>query len=505
MRDYFKLLKSTLETNDLKDKPERLYNCDEAGLSLNKSSGQRVVVPKRFKHAHSISIATSEHISVHCCVNAAGHSLPPMLIFSGGYPGGAYHKNGPINAAYATTDSGFMDKETYFQWFEKVFLQHCVKERPIMLLQDGAISHISPMLIDSALKNDVILLCLPSKTTHILQPLDVAVYKNMKIETAKQVSNAKMLKSDLWVSKKNVSSIFKVIFERSFTMACITQGFKKCGIYPFDPNAIDKTLLFRGGNDVNPDDLDLSLNDEPTNESELSAIEDNTTSNTENEPEHIVSAMPSTSNTGVTTVMDLEVGADGILSPIIHTTSEATQSSNEIESSSTTICPPELALSAIESALTPRKKRKYENAFSSNTMVKGDVVFHTWKNLKISCTMSSSSSDSTLPINVSNESINSMSSSSLNVQPSYCPEPSSHPLVKAGLIPDDLVSVLVVPKTKDVSGRTKRRKGDGKARILSTKEIQEELDSKEKKKKEDEKKQVETKGASREKKSRENY
>ncbi|CAG2245714.1 unnamed protein product [Mytilus edulis] len=482
MRDYFKLLKSTLETNDLKDKPERLYNCDEAGLSLNKSSGQRVVVPKRFKHAHSISIATSEHISVHCCVNAAGHSLPPMLIFSGGYPGGAYHKNGPINAAYATTDSGFMDKETYFQWFEKVFLQHCVKERPIMLLQDGAISHISPMLIDSALKNDVILLCLPSKTTHILQPLDVAVYKNMKIETAK----TSMLKSDLWVSKKNVSSIFK------------------CGIYPFDPNAIDKTLLFRGGNDVNPDDLDLSLNDEPKNESELSAIEDNTSSNTENEPEHIVSAMPSTSNTGVTTVMDLEVGADGILSPTIHTTSEATQSSNEIEPSSTTICPPELALSAIESALTPRKKRKYENAFSSNTIVKGDVVFHTWKNLKFSCTMSSSSSDSTLSINVSNESINLMSSSSLNVQPSYCPEPSSHPLVKAGLIPDDLVSVSVVPKTKDVSGRTKRRKGDGKARILSTKEIQEELDSKEKRKGRREK-QVETKGASREKKSRENY
>ncbi|VDI39221.1 Hypothetical predicted protein [Mytilus galloprovincialis] len=135
-------------------------------------------------------------------------------------------------------------------------------------------------------------------------------------------------------------------------MACITQGFKKCGIYPLDPNAIDKTLLFRGGNDINPDDLDLSLNDEPTNESEVSAIEDNTTYNTENEPENIVSAMPSTSNTGVINVMNLEVGADGVLSPIIHTTSEATQSSNEIEPSSTTICPPELALSAIESVLT---------------------------------------------------------------------------------------------------------------------------------------------------------
>ena len=151
----------------MKDKPERIYNCDEAGLSLNKCSGQRVVVPKRFKHSHSISIAANEHISVHCCINAAGNTLPSMIIFSGGFPGGPYHKNGPINATYATTDSGFMDKETYFQWFEKVFLTYSVKEQPIMLLQDGAVSHISPMLIESALKNDVILICLPSKTTHI--------------------------------------------------------------------------------------------------------------------------------------------------------------------------------------------------------------------------------------------------------------------------------------------------------------------------------------------------
>ncbi|VDI67429.1 Hypothetical predicted protein [Mytilus galloprovincialis] len=77
--------------------------------------------------------------------------------------------------------------------------------------------------------------------------------------------------------------------------------------------------------------------------------------------------------------------------------------------------------------------------------------------------------------------------------------------LKAGLIPDDLVSVLVVPKTKDVSGRTKRRKGDGKARILSTKEIQEEIDSKENKTKEDEKNKLKRKELREKRKARENY
>ncbi|KAL4227912.1 hypothetical protein ACF0H5_013351 [Mactra antiquata] len=54
-----------------------------------------------------------------------------------------------------------------------------------LLIQDGASSHVSVDLIRSAIANGVILLCLPPKTTHITQPIDVAVYRKMKIETAK--------------------------------------------------------------------------------------------------------------------------------------------------------------------------------------------------------------------------------------------------------------------------------------------------------------------------------
>lgn len=325
-------------------------------------------MPRRFKHAHSINIATSEHISVHCCVNAAGNALPPMIIYSGGYPGGPYHKNGPVNAAYSTTDSGFMDRDTYFQWFQKVFLQYCVKDRPVLLLQDGAVSHISPMLIECAIENNVILLCLPSKTTHILQPLDVAVYKTMKTETAKQISHAKMLKTNFWVSKKNVSSIFRTIFERSFTIACITQGFRKCGIYPFNPNAIDKTLLLRCCKDatVNPEDLDLSSH-EPTNETETEKEDDALIAGA-----FLTSLQPADDTEG-TTIMELNVGPDGILTPVVDSTNTVSK------------CPPALALKAIESALTPKKKRSYEEAFtidSCSNIFKDDVVYQTWKQLR---------------------------------------------------------------------------------------------------------------------------
>ncbi|KAH3781480.1 hypothetical protein DPMN_159310 [Dreissena polymorpha] len=87
----------------------------------NKSAGQKVIVPTRNKHAHSLSVATNEHISVHWCVDAAGHALPPMNIFTNSLPGGPYHRLGPVNASYACSDSGFMDQTLHLQWFEKTF------------------------------------------------------------------------------------------------------------------------------------------------------------------------------------------------------------------------------------------------------------------------------------------------------------------------------------------------------------------------------------------------
>jgi hypothetical protein len=51
-----------------------------------------------------------------------------------------------------------------------------------------------------------------------------------------------------------------------------------------------------------------------------------------------------------------------------------------------------------------------------------------------------------------------------------------HPLVKAGLIPDDLVNVLVVPPIPTKS--TKREAG--KARVLTSEEVQREIEEKKK-------------------------
>ena len=52
--------------------------------------------------------------------------------------------------------------------------------RPVLLILDGHSSHISIEAVEFARSNGVHMLCIPAHTTHILQPLDVGVFKSFK-------------------------------------------------------------------------------------------------------------------------------------------------------------------------------------------------------------------------------------------------------------------------------------------------------------------------------------
>ena len=259
LRHYFSLLKDVLDKNDLLSRPQDIYKCDESVVDLNKST-QKVVIPKRMRTSHSRQVSGTEHISIHCCISAGGAALPPMIIFKQSFPGGNYTANGPDGALYAKQESGFMDSELFLKWFQRIFIVHArpSAENPVLLLLDGHASHCSPQLIDCARENHVILLALAPHTTHLCLPLDVCVYKVLKMNIGKQVKLGQALKGDLWILKRNVPRILKEPFEKSMSLANIKSGFRKCGIFPFNPNAIDKEKLLR--NKLIPDEtVDLSL------------------------------------------------------------------------------------------------------------------------------------------------------------------------------------------------------------------------------------------------------
>lgn len=74
-----------------------------------------------------------------------------------------------------------MEALQFANWFENVFVKATAKLKGSkLLIFDGHNSHLTILLIEMAIANNVELFCLPSHTSHVLQPLDVRVFKSAK-------------------------------------------------------------------------------------------------------------------------------------------------------------------------------------------------------------------------------------------------------------------------------------------------------------------------------------
>ncbi len=239
---HFELLKKVLDENNLTKFPRRIYNCDESFLPLD-GSREKGVTHKKSKCMYAQVNGTTEHITMLCGASAAGVALPPMIIYPKAFPGGAYTFKGPDDAVYAKSESGWVDSDLFLAWMKKIFLVHAVSQRPVILIVDGHGSHVNLELIDLARNNNIILFCLPPHTTHLLQPLDVSVFKSLKDNFYRSLRAFCFVKKSFVVSKKEFASVVKEPFEKALCITNIKAGFRKCGIYPFNPDVIDKAKL----------------------------------------------------------------------------------------------------------------------------------------------------------------------------------------------------------------------------------------------------------------------
>lgn len=432
LRHYFQLLKEQLVSGRFSDRPQDVYNCDETIIELNKST-QKVVVPKRFKSAHSRHAGSSEHISIHCCVNAAGAATPPFIIFKGSFPGGNYTKGGPDNALYGKQESGFMDSTLFLKWFTQIFLPYArpTPERSVLLLLDGHISHCSIDLINSARENNVILLALAPHTTHICQVLDVAVYKSFKSNLSKLLNLGKVIQGNFWVAKRDVPRIVKKPLEEAMSMSNIKAGFRKCGIMPFNPNAIDKDQLLR--NKLIPDiDVDLSF---PPDNQPLMSLEE--------VPESIE-------------VININDDSDFNIIPI-----EENLFPEEPDIDSPEPIPSTLR---IRSPLRESTPFTLDRTFDSISIINNSPK-PTSSNLKqvdpIVIKISTKSNQENIPIHINSIDINS--------------KKIPNPLVDCGIISQETAEILLAPPEEVPTGRKRPLRIKSQARVMTANEVYEDL------------------------------
>ncbi|KAJ8940780.1 hypothetical protein NQ314_010590 [Rhamnusium bicolor] len=104
---------------------------------------------------------------------------------------------------------------------------------------DGHSSHCSNVeLLDYAVANDVILFCLPSHSTHWLQPLDRSFFKPLKTYWSKTCQNWVHNNPGRKLGRLQFASLLNAAWCKAATIQNGTSGFRTCGIYPFNPEQI---------------------------------------------------------------------------------------------------------------------------------------------------------------------------------------------------------------------------------------------------------------------------
>ena len=134
MKQHLNLLEETLTKLKIKNKPERIFNCDESGIELDVRTW-KVVVSRSSKQAYAQLKSSKEHITAHVAVSADGIPLPPFLIFKRCYPAGPNVRLGLQNALYGVSPNVYRDTELFHLWVEKLFIPRTAHiPKPILLI-----------------------------------------------------------------------------------------------------------------------------------------------------------------------------------------------------------------------------------------------------------------------------------------------------------------------------------------------------------------------------------
>ena len=115
---------------------------------------------------------------------------------------------------------------------------------PILLIYDGHASHKTYETIRWAREKGMILFVLPAHSSHLLQPLDVALFGPFKRHYYSECAKYLASHMGMNITRHDICSLASSAYLKSFTPINIQAGFKKTGIFPLEMNIIAADKLF---------------------------------------------------------------------------------------------------------------------------------------------------------------------------------------------------------------------------------------------------------------------
>ena len=239
-------------------------------------SSKRILAEKGVKVLYNVSSSTRDHITLVLTVSSSSLMAPPRVLFKGVRNVAASHlsalpKDGKSGAwGLTSTPKGFVTSETFLLILQDLvdFLEKNKIPRPIILFMDGASVHISLAMAAFCLAYGIQPWLFKPNTTHLAQPLDLTVNKSLKDVLRRKVTEWQQANTTS-LSKYTVVPLVKASVDEMLTERpeVIENGFRRAGLVPWDPSAIDQRKMMPSSVFASPssagEDLEASTQKEP--------------------------------------------------------------------------------------------------------------------------------------------------------------------------------------------------------------------------------------------------
>ncbi|XP_060585333.1 uncharacterized protein LOC132741220 [Ruditapes philippinarum] len=278
-KDFRKYIEDEVGDKDLLSDPSRIYNADESGFSFC-LKGNQVIGYKGAPVIYHFGNSDKSQLTVMAAVSATAHYVPPMIIF----PGQRFSYDpleGFPEAAIGRSDNGWMDTEVFCNWLLNVFIPAINERRikkPVLLLIDGHKTHVTMQASDICVENGVELYCLLEHASHVMQPLDLRLFSQLKRTWRQAVRDWQSEHIGEFVTKKTFARVFKQAWEKSTTVEVAVKGFQEAGLFPLDQNAVlssvklDPSMLF--GQNSSSESKDIPKEADKLSRSEDASVDD---------------------------------------------------------------------------------------------------------------------------------------------------------------------------------------------------------------------------------------
>ena len=238
--DWFRLVRNIKAKYGILD--DDIYNFDETGFMMGIIFPGMVVTTSEGRGKAKLSQpGNREWATVIQGVNALGWAIPPFIILAAQYHLANWYEEGSLPADWriATTSNGWTTNEVGLDWI-KHFDHHTARRTKAtyrLLILDGHESHHSTEFELYCQSHNIITLCMPPHSSHLLQPLDVGCFGPLKQAYGRQIES--LMRAHInHISKVDFLCAFREAFFASMTEKNIQGSFAGAGLVPYNPERV---------------------------------------------------------------------------------------------------------------------------------------------------------------------------------------------------------------------------------------------------------------------------